>query len=182
MAPRDENTIIVPLSNTVINRRRFIAQSAAGATSAAIALRFATERRAAADATPIPVDPDVLQQLTALSRVLAGGGNFDSGRVSILYQLLSADTDLAAGLDELLKTPPVEGQSLGSDNAQKTAQAILLFWYADIFDAEVRPDRSSAYYQLTAWQAMYTPTWAICKSFGGWADAPRTDPLVAANS
>lgn len=182
VTPHDEHTIIEPLSNTAINRRRFLAQSAIGATSAAIALRFAAERLAAAEATPIPVDPAALQQLTDLSRTLAGGGNFDSGRVSILSQLLSTDTDLATGLDELLKTPPVEGQSLGSDHAQKTAQAILLFWYADVFDDKPLPDRSTAYYQLTAWQAMYTPSWAICKAFGGWADAPRTDPLVAANS
>ena len=97
-------------------------------------------------------------------------------------QIIAGDSNLKSGFDELLATPPVPGQSFGSDLAHATAQTILLYWYVDIFEGEVLPDRSSAYYQLTAWQAMYTPSWAICKSFGGWADAPRTDPLVSANS
>ena len=182
MPQHELDAAIERLSTVDLTRRRFIARSALGAASAIAALRLAAERLAAADATPIPVDEAKLQQLTDLSKTLCGGGNFDSKRATKLLQLLSADPDLAAGLDELLTSPPVEGQSLGSDKAQQIARAILIFWYVDSFDDAVLPDRATAYYQLTAWQAMYTPSWAICKAFGGWADAPRTDPLVPANS
>ncbi len=163
-----------------LNRRRFVTQSALLAASAT-ALRLAAERVAAGDTTPVAVDQNDLQQLTDLSRTLCGGGNFNANRATTLAQLIAADTRLSAGLTELLATPPVEGQPFGSPQAERTAQAILLFWYTDIFDGAVLPDRSSAYYQLTAWQAMYTPTWAICKAFGAWGDAPRTDPLTPAN-
>lgn len=172
-----EQSVISPLT-----RRNFIAHSAGLAGAAALALQLAKERVTAADATPSPVDPARLQELTDLSQTLCGGGNLDAGRVSILQQLLGSDPELSAGLDELLANPPSEGASLGSETAQKTAQVILLFWYADVFDDAPLPDRGTAYYQLTAWQAMYTPSWAICKAFGAWGDAPRTDSLVTANS
>lgn len=164
----------------ISTRRRFVAQSAAVMTSAAIALHLAAER-VAAQATPVAVDPARLQQLTDLSETLCGGGNFDAGRATKLYQIIAADADLTAGLDELLKSPPVAGQSLGSDQAQQTAQVILIFWYADVFDGDPLPDRGTAYYQLTSWQAMYTFSWAVCHIYGGWADEPADGPIVPAN-
>lgn len=178
------NTMDEPAAGTPaaeLTRRRFMTRSALLAGSAAAALRLTAERVTAEGATPVAVDQNDLQQLTELSRTLCGGGNFDAKRATTLAQLLAADSQLAAGLTELLATPPVEGQPFVSPQAERTAQAILLFWYTDIFDSAVLPDRSSAYYQLTAWQAMYTPTWAICKAFGAWGDAPRTDPLTPAN-
>lgn len=179
--PQHRNDVpIEQVPQIELTRRRFVAFPVA--LAAAAALRAAAERVAAADATPLPVDGDRLAQLTDLSRTLCGGGNLDAKRAANLLQLLDADADLTAGLDELLANSPVEGESLGSAKAQTTAQAILLFWYVDVFDGDLLPDRSSAYYQLTAWQAMYTPVWAVCKSFGGWGDAPRTEPLVPANS
>jgi hypothetical protein len=32
---------------------------------------------------------------------------------------------------------------------------------------------------LTAWQAMYTPPFAVCKLVGGWANPPSMSPRVA---
>jgi len=173
------NTMDEPAAG--LTRRRLMTRSALLAASAAAALRLAAERVTAEGTPPAAVDQNDLQQLTDLSRTLCGGGNFDARRTATLAQLLAADSQLTGGLSELLATPPVEGRPFGSPQAERTAQAILLFWYTDIFDGAVLPDRSSTYYQLTAWQAMYTPTWAICKAFGAWSDAPRTDPLTPAN-
>jgi hypothetical protein len=168
---------IVQLPPTELTRRELLVRSAAWTAAAAMAMRLA-EERVAAQASPVPVDPDQLQQLIDLSRMLCGGGNFSTDRATVLMQLIGPDPALAAGLDELLATPPVAGQPLGSEQAGITALAILNFWYADVFSGAPLPDRGSAYYQLTAWQAMYTPSWAICKAFGSWADPPGIGPLV----
>lgn len=175
---REEPSDLLP--SIEFTRRHVVAFPAA--LAAATMLRTAADRVAAAEGTPSPIAADRLQQLTELSRTLCGGGNFDDDRTEYLLQLLSADADLQSGFDELLATPPVPGQPFGSDLAHATAQTILLFWYADVFAGDPLPDRPTAYYQLTAWQAMYTPSWAVCKSFGGWADAPAGEPLVPANS
>lgn len=164
-----------------LSRRQFLAQAGLWAALAAVATRSIAEPAGAQDASPVAVDPARLQGLLDLSKTLCGGGNLDPDRGAMLAQLLAGDPDLAAGLDELLASPPAEGKPLGSPKAEATAQAILFFWYAGEFKDAPVPDRSTAYYGLTAWQAMYTPPWAVCKAFGGWTDPPRTDPLVPSN-
>jgi hypothetical protein len=164
-----------------LTRRRFLVQSGLWAAVAAVATRSLAEQAGAQEASPVAVDPARLQGLMEISKTLCGGGNLDSTRGAMLAQFLDGDPNLAAGLDELLATPPAEGKPLGSQKAEATAQAILLFWYAGEINGAPVPDRATAYYGLTAWQAMYTPSWAVCKAFGGWADPPRTDPLVPSN-
>jgi hypothetical protein len=164
-----------------ITRRQFMVRSGVWAALAAVATRSVAEQVAAQEASPVAIDPTELQKLLDLSKTLCGGGNFDPDRGSILFELIANDTDLLLGLDELFSTPPVEGQPLGSARAQNTAQTILVYWYAGVFKGEPVSNRSTAFYQLTSWQAMYTLPWAVCKDFGGWADAPRVDPLVASN-
>jgi hypothetical protein len=149
------------------------------AAFAAVATRPFAGQIAAQDSSPVAVDPTQLQNLLDLSKTLCGGGNFDPERASMLFELIANDTDLLFGLDELFSNPPVEGQPFGSARAQNTAQTILIYWYAGVFKGEPLANRSTAFYQLTAWQAMYTLPWAVCKDFGGWADAPRVDPLVS---
>jgi hypothetical protein len=160
-----------------LSRRRFLAQTGAWAALAAAATRLAAERVTAQQATP--VDQAKLQGLLDLSKMLCGGGNFDPDRGTLLLQLLSSDPSLAAGLDELLASAPVEGTPVASSPAQATAQAILVYWYVGAFDGNPVSNRSTVYYELTAWQAMYTPPFAVCKAFGGWADPPQEKPLVA---
>jgi Membrane bound FAD containing D-sorbitol dehydrogenase len=160
-----------------LSRRRFLAQGGAWAALAAAATRLAAQRAGAQEATP--VDQAKLQSLLDLSKTLCGGGNFDPDRGTLLLQLLSSDPSLAAGLDELLASPPVEGTPVAPQGAQATAQAILVYWYVGAFDGDPVPDRSTAYYGLTAWQAMYTPPFAVCKAYGAWADPPQEKPLVA---
>jgi hypothetical protein len=162
-----------------LTRRRFVGQSGLWAALVAVATRSLSAAADAQEATPI--DPARLQRLLDLSRALCGGGTFDPDRGTLLAQFLAGDPDLAAGLDDLLASPPTEGASLGSARAQTTAQAILIYWYVGAVDSNPVPDRSTAYYRLTAWQAMYTPPWAVCKAFGAWTEPPRTDPLVAGN-
>lgn len=164
-----------------LTRRNLLIRSGMLGASGAMALRLA-EAGAVAEGTPVAVDATRLQQLIDLSQTLAGGGTFSSDRATILYQLIAADPALTSGLDELLKTPPVSGQPLGSDQAQKTAQMILTFWFADVYDGNPLPDRGTAYYQMTSWQAMYTFSWAVCHFYGGWADAPADAPITPANS
>ena len=180
MTSLEHDLSIGRLPHLDLTRRQVLMRSPAWAASAALMLRMASER-VAAQATPAAVDPDRLQQLTDLSRILCGGGNFDATRATNLLQLIAADPALEAGFEELLDTPPVDDQPIASETAQATAQVILIFWYSDFFAGEPLPDRSSAYYQLTAWQAMYTFSWAVCHVYGGWADAPQTGPLVPAN-
>ena len=136
----------------------------------------------ASDATPIAVDPDRLQQLTDLSQMLCGGGTFSADRATNLYQLIFTDPALEAGFQQLIAQPPVAGQPIQPDSANATAQVILIFWFADVYAGEPLPDRGSAYYQMTSWQAMYTFSWAVCHSFGAWAQEPSTDPIRLSTS
>jgi hypothetical protein len=162
-----------------LSRRELVTRAGLWAALAALATQILSTPAEAQEATP--VDPAHLQELLDLSSTLCGGGTFNPDRGAMLLRFFRDDPELAAGLDELLASPPVDGESLGSERAQTAAQAILLYWYAgSLRDAPV-PDRSTAYYQLTAWQAMYTPSWAVCKVFGGWADPPGSDPLVPAH-
>lgn len=154
----------------------------AGAGAALLLVRQAIERVAAADATPVAVDPGTLQQLAELSQFLCGGGTFSSDRTTTLYQIIFTDPSLEDGFHALIANPPVAGQPIEPDIAHATAQVILLFWYADIYEGAPLPDRGSAYYQMTSWQAMYTFSWAVCHFYGGWADAPADGPITPANS
>jgi hypothetical protein len=183
--PRREDTIVsehtfgepIALPGEIgLSRRQFVAQTGVWAALALVATTPASVALAAQDATPVAADR--LQALLDLSKTLCGGGNLDPDRVAMLYRYLTSDPELAAGLDELLASPPTEGAPIGSPHAHATAKAILIFWYVGALDGKPVSDRSTAYYGLTAWQAMYTPPWAICKAFGGWADPPRTGPLV----
>ena len=103
-------------------------------------------------------------------------------RATVLYQLIFTDDALESGFEELRANPPAPGQPIEPDLAKATAEVILKFWYADLFAGRPLPDRGSAYYQMTSWQAMYTFSWAVCHFYGGWADEPSSDPLIPANS
>ena len=72
--------------------------------------------------------------------------------------------------------------AMPNSQASDTATVILLFWYTGYFAGSPIPNRSTLAYQLTSWQAMYTPPVAVCKAFGGWANAPQEGPLQPANS
>ena len=96
--------------------------------------------------------------------------------------MIFTDPDLETGFDQLIAQPPTPGQPIAPDLAKATAQVILIFWFADFYAGEPLPDRGSAYYQLTSWQAMYTFSWAVCHSYGGWAQEPSTDPIIPAIS
>lgn len=163
-----------------LDRRRFLTLTG-GAGAALLALRRVVERVEAADATPVAVDSDRLQQLIDLSQALAGGGSFTNERATVLYQLIAADSALDDGFESLLANPPTPGQAIAPDIAKATAQVILLFWYADLYEGNPLPDRGSAYYQMTSWQAMYTFSWAVCHFYGGWAQEPSTDPIIPSN-
>lgn len=167
---------------SLLTRRTFFGWSTGASAAALLALRQGADRISAADATPVPVDQERLQQLIDLSQTLCGGGTFATARAETLYQLIFTDPALETGFDQLIAQPPVAGQPIEPESARAAAQVILIFWYADFFAGEPLPDRGSAYYQLTAWQAMYTFSWAVCHFYGGWADEPSTDPLIPANS
>jgi hypothetical protein len=164
-----------------LTRRDFVGWSAGAGAAVLLALRQAAERAEAQDATPVAVDPDELQQLVELSQLLCGGGKFDTGRATGLMLLIAGSPALQTGFAELTATPPVPGQPFGSDLAHATAQTILLYWYVGVFAGAPVADRSTAYYQLTAWQAMYTYSQAVCKAYGGWADPPNLNPIVPGN-
>lgn len=159
----------------VTRRRLLIAASASlvGVTPDALA-------RSTPVATP---DVDVsVDQLIALSEELCGGGRFDPDRAAALLRLLTGDETLNAGLHELLANPTsgagAEATPTASIAAESAAETILLYWYTGYVNDEPVPDRSTMYYQLTSWQAMYTPSFAVCKLFGGWSEAPASKPLV----
>ena len=164
-----------------LTRRHFMSISSGAGVAVLLALRQAAERVDAQDATPVPVDPDELQQLVDLSSTLCGGGRFDAGRATGLMQLIAGSSALQAGFAELTATPPVPGQPFSSDLAHATAQTILLYWYVGVFAGAPVPDRSTAYYRLTSWQAMYTYSQAVCKAYGGWAEPPNLTPIVPGN-
>lgn len=164
-----------------LTRRKLLAGSGILATAGAMSLP-AAPANAAADGTPVAVDPAKLQTLTDLSQTLCGGGTFNSDRATKLYQLVYSDPALESGCEQLLSTPPVAGQPITPDSAKTTAEVILDFWYADTYNGNPIDDRGSAYYQLTSWQAMYTFCWGVCHMYGGWADEPQDDSIVPANN
>jgi hypothetical protein len=158
-----------------LTRRTFMGISAGGVAALLLAMR---QRAEAADATPVAVDDARLQQLIDLSQTLCGGGNFSTARATTLYQLIFTDPALESGFDQLIAQPPVPGQPITPDSAHATAQVILLYWFADLYAGEPLPDRGTAYYQVTSWQAMYTFSWAVCHAYGAWADEPSSDPII----
>ena len=179
---RHQDWPITAVLATELTRRQLLARFTALAAAARVSASWAAPGRGAAqdaESAPPDVDPTRLQALVDLSRTLCGGGTVDQGRAAMLLRLVDSDPDFTAGLDQLLGTPPVAGQDLPSAEAQTAAQAILLYWYAGSFAAAPVSDRATAYYQLTAWQAMYTFPHSVCRGFGMWADPPPTAPLVA---
>ncbi|MCC6313895.1 MAG: hypothetical protein IT337_07760 [Thermomicrobiales bacterium] len=193
-----------------LSRRRLLAGAGSFAVLTGLGLPLAGGAQSATP-IPAPVAKEDLDALIGVSRTLSGGGNFNADQATMLWHLLAADPALKQGLDELLASPPVDprlsasatseatpaatpqpvtaraaGVSGGADvvspQRQAASQAILLFWYAGIFGGDPIANRSTAYYGLTAWQAMYTPTWAICKAYGAWADPPSIKPLAPANT
>lgn len=127
----------------------------------------------------LAVTPENVQALTTLSATLCGGGSFDEGRAETLLELLAADPGLSRGFVELQVDDPVPGTQLVlSSDAEATMQAILRYWYIGEFNGEAVEGRAAVYDQLTAWQAMYTPPYAVCKAFGAWADAPEDQPAL----
>jgi hypothetical protein len=173
-----------------LTRRQVLARTGSLAAAAALAMHLSGRGAAAqhatpaatSDSTPIAVDPDRYKQLMDLSLTLCGGGNFSDERGAVLYQLIFSDPALVTGFDQLIAQPPVPGQPIQPDSARSTSQVILNFWYGDYFDGEPLPDRGSAYYQMTSWQAMYTFSWAVCHAYGAWAHEPSTDPIIPALS
>jgi hypothetical protein len=132
-------------------------------------------------APPLLIDDATLRDLTALSATLCGGGTFAPEQAVTLLNLLAADDRLRQGFVDLTLEPPVAGVAQErSPEAEAAMQAILRFWYVGSFDGQPIADRGTAYYQLTAWQAMYTPPYAVCKAYGAWADAPEDEPEVPA--
>jgi hypothetical protein len=127
----------------------------------------------------LTVDAATAQRLVDLSRTLCGGGTFDTAQATLLLEALAADAELGRGLVDLLLAPPVPGVSEDlSTEAEAARRAILRFWYAGEINGEPVADRGAAYDQLTAWQAMYTPPFAVCKAYGAWAEAPDDAPAV----
>jgi hypothetical protein len=160
----------------LITRRRLLVAASVSLAGTAPNARA----RALTSATPIA---DVtVDQLIVLSETLCGGGRFDPDRAGALLTLLTGDETLNAGLHALLAMPAggVGGDVTPSTSApaQAVAETILLYWYTGYVGDEPVVDRSTMYYQLTSWQAMYTPSFAVCKLYGGWNDAPATKPLV----
>ena len=125
----------------VLTRRMFLGWSAGASAALPLSLR---QRAEAADATPVAVDQERLQQLTDLSQTLCGGGSFSPERLSSLYQLIFTDPALESGFDQLIAQPPTPGQPIEPDEAKATAQVILLFWFADLYEGAPLPDRGTA--------------------------------------
>lgn len=167
-----------------LSRRRLIA-----GLGLAAALGLAPLSTTAAQTATPSAEQERVDQLIALSKSLCGGGSFDSGHAAVLLNLLSGDAKLKEGLEELLAVPASTATAAAatpaaarSDLSQATAEAILLFWYAGIFNGDPIQDRSAVYTNLLAWQAMYTPSWTTCKLYGAWADAPTLTPQVPENA
>jgi hypothetical protein len=170
-----------PIDALGVSRRRLFAQAGAWSAAAGLGLlapgQIAGAAQRGANGTPVTDD---VNALTALSRQLCGGGELDEARGEMLLRLLSADPDLSAGLAEL-QAQPIEDLTALSKNANAAATAILLYWYAGAFDGQPVSDRATAYYRLTAWQAMYTYPMSTCRGFGLWQDPPSPDPLKPVN-
>jgi hypothetical protein len=161
----------------LITRRRLLVAASVSLATSATPDALARAATSATPGTDVSVD-----QLIALSRELCGGGQFDPDRAATLLAVLTGDETLNAGLHELLTNPntglSTEATPSASKAAQSAAETILLYWYTGYVNDEPVPDRSTMYYQLTTWQAMYTPSFAVCKLFGGWSEAPAAGPLV----
>jgi len=166
-----------PIDRLGISRRRLFAQ--AGAWSAAAGLGLASGQIASAQGTAAPGSDDVAA-LLRISQQLCGGGELDAARGAMLLDLLTGDPELSAGLAEL-QAAPFDDLSTLSRAANAAATAILLFWYAGAFDDEPVSDRATAYYSLTAWQAMYTYPMSTCRGFGLWQELPSSEPMKPAN-
>ena len=167
-----------------LNRRRFLVATG----GAALASGMLKPIRTFAQGTPTVEKEDRITSLIAVSKTLCGGGSFNPDFAAQLLELIDADEVLSAGLDDLIAQPPVDSDgtpipfATPKSPASDTATAILLFWYTGYFAGNPIPNRSTLAYQLTAWQAMYTPPVAVCKAFGGWTNAPQEGPLQPANS
>lgn len=170
-----------------ISRRRVLSTAggvaaigglAAVSAGAILASRPAPTRQSS---VTLPVDAATAQQLVDLSRTLCGGGAFDPAQATLLLERLAADPDLSRGFVDLRLDPPIVGTSqTHSRQAAAAMRAILRFWYVgELADAPIA-NRAAVYGQLTAWQAMYTPPFAVCKAFGAWADAPDDQPAQPA--
>jgi hypothetical protein len=128
------------------------------------------------------VDDATVRELIDLARTLCGGGTFAPAQATMLLILLAADPHLSQGFADLMLAPPVAGAvpvaPSGRSPQAAAMQAILRFWYVGEFAGQPIANRGTAYYTLTAWQAMYTPPFAVCKAYGVWADAPEDHPAV----
>lgn len=170
-----------------ISRRR-IMTAAGGAAAigglAAVSAGAILAGRSASTRQPgvtLPVDQATTGQLIELSRTLCGGGAFDPAQATMLLELLAADPDLSRGFIDLRLEPPVAGTTPAhSDQAAAAMRAILNFWYVGEFAGQPIANRAAVYGQLTSWQAMYTPPYAVCKAFGAWAEAPDDQPAQPA--
>ncbi len=136
-------------------------------------------RESQGEPVSLTVDAENLQALSTLSATLCGGGAFDDARTETLLELLAADPDLSRGFVDLVVDNPVPGTEPAlSAQAEATMDAILRYWYIGEFDGEAVAGRAAIYDQLTAWQAMYTPPYAVCKAYGAWADMPEDQPAL----
>jgi hypothetical protein len=159
-----------------LDRRRLLGLIAGGALVA----NLHPSTTLAQSATP---SADQLAKLESLSKTLCGGGVFAEAQVAQLANLLTTDSNLMAGVEELLRggsATPAPGSR--SPAAQAAAQEILLFWYTGEFKGEPIPNHEDIYTQLQAWQAMYTPAWTVCKVYGEWANPPTMTPQEPENA
>jgi hypothetical protein len=132
-----------------------------------------------AEPVSLTVDAATTRRVAELSRTLCGGGAFDPDQTAMLLELLAADADLSRGVVDLLLAPPVAGTAETlSAQAEAARRAILHFWYVGELNGAPVANRGAVYDQLTAWQAMYTPPFAVCKAYGQWAEAPDDEPAV----
>ena len=171
-----------------LTRRRLLA----GATSGAMVLPTRPRPAAAQDPTPSPPasppatptaptpappppPPEELDAFMAISTILVGGGRLDRTRGERLLTLLTADPARRPGLAALLVAAPAPGAAAATPIAlppggQAVAADILRFWYLGTFDGQPVADRATAWFGLSAWQAVpYTPAPSVCKAFGFWA-------------
>lgn len=170
-----------PGAGTTVSRRRMLTR--VGGIAAVAGLTAATAGGVLVSRHPPPptvvIDEASGRQLATLSRTVCGGGEFDPAQTDLLLSRLAADPALSRGFIELLLDPPAAGTSQPrSPDAEAAMREILLFWYAGELDGQPMSNRAAAYDRLTAWQAMYTPAFAVCKAYGEWAEAPSDQPAV----
>ncbi|MCC6792343.1 MAG: hypothetical protein IT336_11695 [Thermomicrobiales bacterium] len=158
-----------------ITRRILLTRATALGAMAAIATRpLLTGAQAS------PVAGDDVTDLVRLSETLVGG-RVDAARAGMLLQFLRDDPKLSEGLDQLIANPPMPDARVAEGSPAAVAIAILTFWYAGSLNGEPVADRDTAYYKLSAWQAMYTFPGSVCRGFGAWADEPASAPIVPGN-